>query len=67
MAEKLVDILAFVADKEQITTEALVRQFGYSATTTKRYLQLLTELGYLEAQGGEQEQDISHQLKQLHL
>ena len=48
----MVDILAFVADKEQITTEAVVRQFGYSATTTKRYLRLLTELGYLKAQGG---------------
>ena len=52
LSEKMVEILAFVADKEQITTETVVRQFGYSATTTKRYLRLLTELGYLEAQGG---------------
>ena len=52
LAEKLVDILAFVADKEDFTTEAIVRQFGFTPTTAKRYLRQLTGFGYLEAHGG---------------
>ena len=52
LAEKLVDILAFVADKEEFTTETIVRQFGFTATTAKRYLRQLTEYGYLESHGG---------------
>ena len=52
LAEKLVDILAFVADKEEFTTETIVRQFGFTATTAKRYLRQLTEFGYLESRGG---------------
>ena len=52
LAEKLVDILDFVADKDIITTETIVDHFGYPATTAKRYLRQLTEFGYLEAQGG---------------
>ena len=52
LAEKMVDILAFVADKEEITTEAIVSQFGFSPTTAKRYLRRLTQFGYLEAHGG---------------
>lgn len=52
LAEKLVDILDFVADKEQITTENIVTHFGFNPTTAKRYLRQLTEFGYLEAQGG---------------
>ncbi|MBO7497087.1 MAG: helix-turn-helix domain-containing protein [Salinivirgaceae bacterium] len=52
LAEKLVDILDFVADKDEITTEEIVRQFGFTATTTKRYLRQLTEFGFLEAHGG---------------
>ena len=51
-AEKMVDILDFVADKEDITTETIVSHFGYPATTAKRYLRQLTEFGYLEAHGG---------------
>lgn len=42
LAEKLVDILLFMADKDEIKTE----------TTAKRYLRQLTEFGYLEAHGG---------------
>ena len=38
LAEKLVDILDFVADKDQITTEAIVNHFGFNPTTAKRYL-----------------------------
>ena len=52
LAEKLVDILEFVADKNQITTEAIVSHFGFNPTTTKRYLRQLTEFGYLESHGG---------------
>ena len=52
MAEKMIDILEFVADKEQITTEAIVSHFGFNPTTAKRYLRQLTEFGYLDAHGG---------------
>ncbi len=52
LAEKLVDILEFVADKDQITTEEIVSHFGFNPTTAKRYLRQLTEFGYLEAHGG---------------
>ena len=52
LAEKLVDILDFVADKDEITTEAIVSHFGFTPTTAKRYLRQLTEFGYLEAHGG---------------
>ena len=51
LAEKMVDILAFVTDKDEITTEQIVRHFGFNATTAKRYLRQLTEFGYLEAHG----------------
>ena len=52
LAEKLVDIMAFVADKDEFTTDQIVAHFGFNATTTKRYLRQLTEFGYLEAHGG---------------
>ena len=52
LAEKLVDILHFMSDKSQITTEELVRHFDFAPTTAKRYLRQLTEFGYLEAMGG---------------
>lgn len=52
LAEKLADILAFVADKEEITTEAVVQHFGFPDTSAKRYLRQLAEFSYLEAQGG---------------
>ena len=52
LAEKMVDILLFVADKEEITTENIVVHFGFTATSAKRYLRQLTEFGYLEAHGG---------------
>ena len=52
LAEKLVDIMDFVADKDQITTEEIVSHFGFNPTTAKRYLRQLTEFGYLEAHGG---------------
>lgn len=52
LAEKLVDILQFVDDKEEITTENIVAHLGFTATSAKRYLRQLTEFGYLEAHGG---------------
>ncbi len=52
MAEKMVDILVFVDDKDQITTEDIVNHFGFNLTTAKRYLRQLTEFGYLNAHGG---------------
>ena len=52
LAEKLVDIMEFVADKDQITTEEIVSHFGFNPTSAKRYLRQLTEFGYLEAHGG---------------
>ena len=52
LADKLVDILVFMADEEETTTEAIVQQFGFTATTAKRYLRQLTAIGYLEAYGG---------------
>ena len=52
LAEKLVDILNFVADKDEITTEIVVAHFGLPPTTAKRYLRQLTKFGYLEAHGG---------------
>ena len=52
LAEKLADILDFVADKEEFTTEVIVQHFGFPATSAKRYLRQLAEFGYLEALGG---------------
>lgn len=52
LAEKLVDILEFLADKDQITSVEIVNHFGINPTTTKRYLRQLTEFGYLKANGG---------------
>ena len=52
LAEKLADILGFVADKAEITTETIVVHFGFSTTSAKRYLRQLVEFGYLEARGG---------------
>lgn len=59
LAEKLVDILQFVADKEEITTENIVAHFGFAATSAKRYLRQLTEFGYLEAHGGNKNRSYS--------
>ena len=52
LADKLVDILSYVADKDEITTEIVVQQFGFTATSAKRYLRQLTAFGYFEAKGG---------------
>jgi len=52
LAEKLVDIIEYAADRDEITTEQIVSHFGLPSTTAKRYLRQLAEFGYLEAHGG---------------
>ena len=42
-AEKMVDILTFVVDKQHATTDDVVSQFGFTATTAKRHMRQLTE------------------------
>ena len=48
----MVDIMQFMADKNDMTTETIVAHFGLTATTAKRYLRRLTAFGYIEAHGG---------------
>lgn len=60
LAEKLVDIMDFVADKDEITTEIIVSRFHFNPTTAKRYLRQLTEFGYLEAHGGNKNRTYSN-------
>ena len=45
-------IVPKMANKEDFTNETIVRQFGFTATTAKRYLRQLTECGYLESHDG---------------
>ena len=52
LADKLSDILGFMVDKKETKTGTIVQQFGFTATTAKRYLRQLTEFGYLAAKGG---------------
>lgn len=52
LADKLADIVVWMTDKEEVTTEQLVAQFDYPETSAKRYLRQLTEFGYLEQLGG---------------
>ena len=65
LAEKLVGILEFVADKDEITTEAVVEHFGFSPTTAKRYLRQLTKFGYLEAHGGNKNRSYTKREREL--
>jgi Fic family protein len=64
LAEKMVDILEFVADKGEFTTEQIVAHFGFNTTTTKRYLRQLSEYGYLEPHGGNKNRTYSRTLIQ---
>ena len=63
LADKLVDILEFMADKDEITTDVIVTHFGYSATTAKRYLRQLSEYGYLEPHGGNKNRSYTNNMK----
>ena len=38
LAEKLVDILEFVVDKDEFTTEQIVSNFDFNATTETRWI-----------------------------
>ena len=58
----MVDILEFVADIGEFTTEQIVSHFGFNTTTAKRYLRQLTEFGYLEAHGGNKNRTYSKHL-----
>ena len=49
--QEMVDILTFASGRAFVTTTDVVQQFGYSATTAKRYLRQLVECGYLETHG----------------
>ena len=60
LAEKLVDILEFVVDKHEFTTEQIVSHFGFKATTAKHYLRQLTEFGYIEPHGGNKNRTYSN-------
>ena len=59
LAEKLADILSFMADKQEITTDDIISKFGFTATTARRYMRQLTEFGYLEAHGGNKNRSYS--------
>ena len=59
LAEKMVDILVFMADKQEVTTDDIISEFGLTATTAKRYMRQLTEYGYLEAHGGNKNRSYS--------
>ena len=63
LAEKLVSILEYVADKDGFTTETIVSHFGFTTTTAKRYLRQLTVFGYLESHGGNRNR--SYRIKDL--
>ena len=51
LADKLGDILAFLADKEETATENIIQEFCLTATTAKRYMRQLVEFGYVESHG----------------
>ncbi len=62
LAGKLVDILLFMGENNEVTTEQIVEQFGFTTTTAKRYLRQLTEFGYLDSMGGNKNR--SYRLKE---
>ena len=66
LAGKLVDILNFVADKGEFTTNAIVQHFGFTPTTAKRYLRQLTEFGHLEVCGGNRNRCYKLKMKRKH-
>jgi len=52
LASKLADIIIYSSNKIDVTTEMIVAEFGFSETSSKRYLRQLTEFGYFTASGG---------------
>lgn len=59
LAEKLVDIVVFMADRQEVTTDEIVSEFGFAPTSAKRYMRQLTEFGYIEAHGGNKNRNYS--------
>jgi len=51
LADKLADMVVWMVDQSEITTEQVVAHYGYAATSAKRYLRQLTQFGYLEQRG----------------
>ena len=52
LADKLADILVFVAHKPVFSSKEIVSHFGFSETTVRRFLRKLLDLGYINSQGG---------------
>lgn len=52
MAEKMADILMFMANKDHVTTENIVQKFDLTPTTAKRYMRNLAYMNYIQAHGG---------------
>ena len=65
LAEKMADILIFMADKDFITTDNIISTLGFSETTAKRYLRQLVQIGYIEAQGGNKNRRYTMKVKDL--
>lgn len=63
LAEKMVDILWFMVDKGDVSTQTIVSRFGLSPTTAKRYLRRLAEFGYIDAYGGNKNR--TYRIKEL--
>lgn len=51
MVDRMTDIMDYIADKDQITTNEVVNHFGFTPNIAKQCLSQLMELGYLEAHG----------------
>lgn len=59
LAKKLVDIIVFMGDRQEVTTDEIVSEFGFAPTSAKRYMRQLTEFGYIEAHGGNKNRNYS--------
>ncbi|MBQ0068350.1 MAG: winged helix-turn-helix transcriptional regulator [Bacteroidales bacterium] len=51
LADKMADILVFLADKNISTSLAISQGLGMSGTTVKRYLRQLVGMGYVASHG----------------
>ena len=59
LIKKMVDILVFMADKQEVTTDQIISEFNFTPTTAKRYMRQLTKFGYIEAHGGNKNRSYS--------
>ena len=51
LAQKMTDILIFIAGKDEVVTKDIVARFGISASTANRYLYQLAAFGYIIVSG----------------